>query len=574
MIDIPASSLIQFVIFLVIPLICAFGAKLLRLPLILGYIAGGLLMGTFISSTSREFINSVGFFGIIFLLFTVGLEVNFKQLMYLKKYILIGGTAQLIFTTIAVSIISFFFHFDLMLSLLIGLASTSSSTILVAKIIQDKGEEGSFVGEIALGVLMLQDILFIPLLIIFNSIHQGALNAGDITLDIIFSLCKSAIIIAFMFFVGQKFIPKMFNIWARQSRELLNIFIIFFIIGITYLSSILDFPVLIGVFIAGILVGQTKEHQHIFSQIRPLRDILGIVFFILIGLNVNILKIVPLLPQILLFAFLILLVKAIIILISFIKLHLHTRTAFSLAAFLFEMSEYTFILFLIAYHNKIISEEQYIFLVGSVLVSLLLTPVVNNNKNRIYAFFRRLIKKRLPLVENYILTQIDRDISPIDEIKMKDHVVICGYGRIGQRIGKALLLAHIPFVAIDYNFEIVEKAKEQGINCIYGDPTDIDILDYAEVDEAKVLISAVPEGFSQEMIVLNAQKLNPRIIIISRVHKDADVIRMSDLGVDVVVQPEFEASIAIIKKLLYALKKAEPDIKGHLKRMRAEHNLA
>lgn len=573
MTDISSSSLLQFVIFLVLPLLFAYGAKLLRLPLVLGYIAGGLVLGTFIGSESKSFINSIGFFGIIFLLFTVGLEVNFKQLFLLKKYILIGGLVQMFFTSIVIFIVSLFFHFDVLLSLLIGLACTSSSTLLVAKIIQDKGEESSFVGEIALGVLMLQDLAFIPMVIIFNSLHSGSLGS-DIALDIFFSLCKSAIIIFAMFLIGQKLIPKIFNTWARESRELLNLFIILFIIAITYLSSILTFPVLIGVFIAGILVGQTKEHQHIFSQIRPLRDILGVVFFVLIGLNVNIFQIIPILPQILLFTTTILLLKAFIILMSFIKLHMHTRTAFSLAAFLFEISEYTFILFFTAFHNRLLTEEQYTFLVGSVLLSLLITPIINSNKNKLYLGIRRFIEAKLPFLESYILTQIDRDISPIDEIHIKDHVVICGYGRVGNRIGKALLLAHIPFVAIDYNFDIVEKAKEQGVNIIYGDPTDVDILDYAQVEYATLLISAVPEGFSQEMIVLNAQKLNPRIIIISRVHRDSDVIRMTDLGVDVVIQPEFEASLAMIKKLLYVFKKPEDEIRGHLKRMKIEHNLA
>ncbi|MDO8741526.1 MAG: NAD-binding protein, partial [Candidatus Roizmanbacteria bacterium] len=162
----------------------------------------------------------------------------------------------------------------------------------------------------------------------------------------------------------------------------------------------------------------------------------------------------------------------------------------------------------------------------------------------------------------------------IDSLEIKNHVVICGYGRIGSYIGRSLMLANIPYVAIDYNLYQVEKAKKQGANVIYGDPTDIDILDYAQVEEANIIILAVPERSAQEAIVLNAKKLNRNIFVISRVHKQSDQIRMKDIGANLVVQPEFEASLSIIKKIYLWHKLDKEDIINKIRRLKIEHGIS
>lgn len=136
------------------------------------------------------------------------------------------------------------------------------------------------------------------------------------------------------------------------------------------------------------------------------------------------------------------------------------------------------------------------------------------------------------------------------------------------------MMADMPFIAIDYNFQIVEHAKREGVNIIYGDPSDIDILDYAEAEKAIMIIVALPEKYAQEEIILNAKKLNPKIYIISRVHRERDQKRMKDLGVHVIVQPEFEASLSIIRKIYMLHKLSKEDIIGKIRRLKIEHGLA
>ncbi len=575
MTDIPAPLILNFVIFLSFPFLFAFLAKKIKISPVVGYIFSGLLLGNLFEGVfSREIVNSFAYFGIILLLFTVGLEINFSRLLTLKKIIVIGGTLQMLLTLITTGVLSLFFGFSLLQSFLVGIAFSSSSTALVAKIIQDRGEENSFIGEITLGILMYQDIAFIPFLIIFTSITAQSTAFLNVFKEIFFSLVKSSFIIFTLFYFGQKIIPRVFDKVARTSRELLNLLIIVFIFIVTYLSLILNIPILIGVFVAGILVAQTLEHHHIFSQVRPLRDILAVIFFVFIGLNIRLGLIASDLPKILFFSLLVMLVKALVILMIFLCFHFHSKTASALALYLFQIDEDAFILMSAAFANGVVGEREYLFVISTLLLTLILTPIFIQNRDRIYSQIRSFIKNYLPFLDSFIKYRVDRDQSPIDVLNIKRHIVICGYGRVGSYIGRSLMLANIPFIAVDYNFNIVERAKREGVNIIYGDPSDIDILDYVEIDEALILILAVPDKNTQEAIILNAKKLNPKIFIISRIHKEADKRRLRDLGVDLVVQPEFEASLSIIKKIYLWNKLSKQEAFNKIKRLKLEYGLS
>lgn len=575
MTDIPFSVIFNFFLFLLFPFIFGALSKKIKVSPIVGYIIGGLFVGNLFANTvAPGTINNFAYFGIVLLLFTVGLNINFVHIIALKKYIILGGTLQLLLSILGITIASLFFHFPFLESFLIGIAFSSSSTTLVAKIIQDKGEENSFVGEIAIGILMFQDIAFIPYLIIFTSITSRSLSFLPITVNIVKSIIESTIIIGSLYYFGRKIVPYLFSRIARASRELLNLFIILFIFFIIGISLLLKIPILIGVFVVGVLLAQTLEHYHIFSEVRPIRDLLAVIFFVYIGTNIKLQLIIGSLPQILAFTVLVIFVKAIIVLAIFLFMKFHSKTAFSLSLYLFQIDEDAFILMSSAYLNCVISLDHYLFVITSVLLTLVLTPFLIKNKDSLYSFIRTVIKKYLPFLENFITYRIDRDQSPIDTLKIKNHIVICGYGRIGSYIGRSLMMANIPFVAIDYNFQIVERAKKEGVNIIYGDPSDLDILDYAQIEDALMIIVALPERLAQETIVLNAKKLNSKIFIISRVHREADQRRMKDLGVHLVVQPEFEASLSIIKKIYLFHKLSKEDIISKIRRLKIEHGLS
>lgn len=567
--DIPATTFLNFFIYLLIPFLLGFVAKKFKIPPIIGYIIGGIALGNiFQGLISAELINSFAYFGIILLLFTVGLDINLDKLFLLKKYIIIGGTIQITLSAIAITFLSVFFGFTPLQSFLIALAFTSSSTSVVAKIIQDRGEEDSFIGEIAIGILMFQDLAFVPFIIIFSHFSNGVTSYFEVVKNIAFGMAEAALILFAMYYLGRKIVPKLFNRIAKTSRELLNLFIIVFIFMIASVSASFGVPILVGAFIAGVLVSQTLEHYHIFSQIRPLRDLMAIIFFVYIGTHVKIPQIIPLIPNILLFGSLVVLVKTVVLLVVFLYFKFSSRMAFALAVFLFQVSENAFILLSLAYTNKVYDSKQYLFIISSVLFSLMLTPIAISNKDKFYAAIRAFLKRFVPVLDVFIKNRIDFDQTHLEAFSIRDHIVICGYGRIGSHVGRALNLANIPFVAVDYNFRTVERAKREGINIIYGDPTDLDVLDFAETENALVLISALPGEIEQEVVVMNAKKLNSKIFLITRAHQQKDHQRMKDLGVHSVVQPEVEASLSIIKKIFLLKHMPKEEIVKRLQHLR------
>lgn len=571
----PSSSLFfNFFLFLLIPFIFALVLKKKNVSPLIGYILGGIVVSNvFKNLVSSDVINSFAYLGIILLLFTVGIEIQFERMLSIKKFIVLGGTLQLGLSMLVVGLISIFFHFSVLQSILIGIAFSSSSTTLVAKIIQDRGEEHSFLGELSIGILMFQDLAFIPFMIIFSSLTSEHMGALDIMYRIGVGIFSSCIILGITYYLGKRIVPYVFNRIASVSRELLNVFIILFVFFIDFLSVLVGVPILVSIFVAGILISQTLTHYHIFTQIRPFRDILAIIFFIYIGTIINVGALVPLLPMIIPFAVLVMFAKALVILLIFLFFRFNSKLSFFLSLFLFQIDEDAFILSTLAHKNNIFGERDYLFIVTTILLSLVMTPLLINNKETIYLFIRSFIKKYLKFLDDYVTHRIDSKQSPIDALQISDHVVICGYGRVGSYVGRALMLANIPFLAIDFNFYTVEKARKEGVNIIYGDPTDVDILDYAELEKAVILIIALPDKFSQEAIILNAKKLNPKIVILTRVHKANDQRRMKDLGVEIVVQPEFEASLSIIRKVLLWQGLSKEEIGNKIRRLKIEHGM-
>jgi CPA2 family monovalent cation:H+ antiporter-2 len=575
MTEVPAQAFLNFFLYLLIPFIGGFIAKKLRIQSLVGYILAGVIIGNLFSGLiSKEAINTFANVGIILLLFMVGLEINFEKLIFFKKFIILGGIIQVLASIFLITLVSPLFGFNLIQSFLIGIALSSSSTILVAKIIQERGEEGSFIGEMATGILIFQDIAFIPFIIIFNSLNASNLSTFVVIKDIFLSTLQSVAILSLMYYFGRKIVPHIFDRVARTSRELLNIFIVLFISLVCYLSILVGVPILLSAFIAGILVSQTTEHYHVFSQLRPMRDIMAIIFFVFIGTHINILSALPLAPAILSFSILVLFIKFLIVIGIFFYFKFNSRITFFIAILLFQIDEDSFILFSIAYKNNLFAFDQYIMLISTTMISLLVTPLFIINKEKIYFGTRAFFKKFMPAVELFIRHRLDSDPTSIDVLHIKHHVIICGYGRVGSHIGRALMNADIPFVAIDYNFHSVQKARKEGINIIYGDSTDRDILDYAEIESAVALISVVPDKFSQEAIILNAKKMNPKLTIISRVHTHVHQQRMKDLGADLVVEPELEASLSIIKRIFH-IKGLSPDDRiKHLRHFRLEQGMA
>lgn len=571
--EISLPVLLSIILFLGFPFVGGYLAIRAKLPPIIGYIIGGLFLGIFLKShASTDFLSHFAGIGIVLLLFTVGLETNIDNFKRFGRITIIGGLLQLFITAFFLFFLSSVFGFTFVESLFIGSAFAMSSTAVVAKIITDRCEENSLFGGLAMGMLIFQDLAAIPLIIVATAVG-GHGSSWQILLNLVLGLFKSGGVLILLYFFGKKIVPILFAKTAKTSHELLNLFTIFFIFLVVYFFSFIGLSPAVAAFVSGILIGSTVEHHHIFSQIRPLRDLFAILFFVFLGASVNIMSILPQLPLILVFALCVILIKLLIVMCIFIFFKFHSRTSYSLGIALSQVGEFAFIILTLGARAQVIRPETYTFMLAVVLISIGVSPILFNYKDDAYTHIRKFIKKHLPPLFHYVSHIIDREPPHIEVMDIKNHVIICGYGRVGSYIGRALELSNIPYIAIDYNFYAVEKAKQQGVTIIYGDPTNIEILDYAQCETATCIVSAVPEKFAQEMIILHAKRLNPKITIISRVTREGDQVRLKDLGAEVVIQPEFEAAIAIIKKVLFARNVDRDEIIGRVKRLKIEHGM-
>lgn len=572
MAEVSGAQFFNYFIFLLIPFFFGLIAKRFKLSPIVGYLVGGIVLGNlFKNLVSVDVVTQFAHFGIVLLLFSIGLDLNMTKMFVLKKFVVLGGLLQIFLTLAAVSALSLLFGFTTIQSFLIGIALTSSSTTIVAKIIQEKREENSFLGEVTLGILMFQDLAFIPFIIIFTYLNGDTTSGFELLRTIAFSIAEATLILLSMYYVGKRVVPYTFDKIARISRELLNLFILVFIFAVIALSSTFGVPVLIGAFIAGILVSQTLEHHHVFAQIRPLRDVMAIVYFVYIGTHVQIPQVLFLLPKVLLFGSLLVLIKGLILLLIFMYFRFSSRMAFSMAMFLFQVSENAFILLSLAFSNKIFTSDEYLLILSSVLLSLIITPYLIQRREILYAAVRAFLKRRVPFVEVFVQKRVDFNEVHVESTVLKNHIVICGYGRIGEQVGKALALANIPFIAIDYNFQTVEKYKKDGTTIIFGDPNDVDVLRYAQLESATAVVVAVPLRADQEAIILNVKKLNTNLLVISRVHTEGDRQRMKDLGAHTIVLPEFEASLMMIRRIFLHKRMSKDEILKWVRHIKLVH---
>lgn len=560
------------ILFFAFPLV--FGYLMIRLgiPLIVGYIMSGIALGIIMHSGISTILSTFANVGLLFLFFSIGLEVNLKNLKNFSKFVFIGGGMQIIFTALLSLIFLLLFKFSLPSAMLISAAFAFSSTAVVSKLIQDKSEETSMLGQITMGVLIFQDLVAIPLIVAISSYQSGISGVAYIS-NIIFVLFKVSILLALVYFIGEKITPIVFSKIGKLSRELLNLFTILFIFTAVFFFSFFGISATLAAFIAGLLVGQTLEHYHVFSQIRPLRDLFVILFFVFLGASISITEHLVLIPKVLLFTLIFLCIKFIIIFIIFIRLRFNSRSAHAIALYLTQVGEFAFVLIHQAKLVGFITLDDYAFALMVTVLSLAITPAIVTHREILYRSMRKTLKRLLPFIDSYLTFSNDREAFQKEGLNLKNHIILCGFGTVGSYIGRALLFVNIPYIAVDYNVTVVEEARNKGLNIIYGDPCDMDVLQYIGVKQALCLIAAVPNSYSQETIIVKAKSLNPNIIVFTRVEKEVDQKRLKSMGAEVVIDPKFEAAVSIIKKILLSYKVNKDEIVGKIKRLKLEHGM-
>jgi len=549
----------QLAIILLTAFIVSYIVKSLKQPIIIGYIITGMIISPFILNfgTSQEVINTFSHLGIAFLLFIVGLHLNPKVIRDIGIPSMIIGIVQMTLTFVAGFLISLAIGFDMISSIYLGIALMFSSTIIVMKILSDKKHLDTLYGKISIGILIIQDLVAVFILMTISSIGDNQISS--LTSFVIKNTLGGFIAVLFLFIVGFFAIPKLTRSVAK-SQELLFLFSIAWCFLIAALFGYLGFSIEIGALLAGIVLSISPYSTEISSKIRPLRDFFIIIFFIILGLNINITGIKPILINSIILSFVVLLVKPVIFM-SLMAFFGHAkRNNFFVGITLAQISEFSIIVLALGVSFGHIAPE--------LLSTLTLTLVITITLSTYMTIYSRSLYTK---VSKFISIFEKKGVKDKKETYKKYSAILIGYNRIGFGILKALKKIRKNYLIVDYNPDTIDNLKKLRIPALYGDAYDTDLLNELPFSKAEIIVSTVPDYETNCLLIETIRGVNKDAIIIVRAHQIEEALDFYKKGATYVLTPHFLGG-EYISKMIGELKTNEEkytkEKKNHIKMLK------
>jgi CPA2 family monovalent cation:H+ antiporter-2 len=536
----------------------------IKVSAIVGFFITGILAGPggfgLVKAVSE--VQLLAEIGVIFLLFTIGMEFSLEKFSQLRRSVLLGGSLQIALTFLAVFLITHFSGLSTKESIFIGFLISLSSTAIVLKLLQDKDEMDSPQGHTSLGILIFQDIAVVPM-ILFIPLLAGA--AENLNVDIFVFLLELAVIIFFITAGTKWIIPwVLYHIARLQSRELFILSVIAICLSITWLTTVIGISPALGAFLAGLMISNTEHSHQALGSILPFRDVFISFFFISIGMLFNINFFFQYFFVIFLIVAGVLILKSLIASIVTAILGFSFRIIVLVGLILSQIGEFSFILAATGIQYNLLSESSYQIFISLSVITMAVTPFILNSSPFIV---RNLLK--LPVPEKLKTGSYPMRIS--EKLKLEDHVVIVGYGVNGRNVARATKTADIPYLVVEMNPEIVKKEKEEGESIYYGDATHETVLRHANIENARVLVVAISDPFATQKITGSARRLNEGVYIIVRTRYIQNMDELYNLGADEVIPEEFETSVEIFSRVLTKYLVPSEEINEFTSRIRLDH---
>lgn len=542
----------------------------LKLSPVLGYLICGIIVGPYgaalfvdkIPFLSKFIISDIstvsliGEIGIIFLMFMIGLELSFRRLMEMRNLVLGLGSLQIIINAIAIALIVLLFDNSPIISILVGISFSLSSTAIVMQLLGEQHQNNRPVGKISFSILLMQDLAVVPLLVII-----GAMSLADSDTSLPLVLLKSMLIavavVGIIYIVGTKLLRPILGVLSiSKSPEWLLSLAIFLAIGIATITHSAGLSAALGAFLAGLLIAETDFRHEIEVMINPVKSLLLGVFFLSVGMMIDLRSIGShpfWIPASVIGLFVI---KTICTYLATIPFKIKRSKAIEASVRLAQAGEFAFLILGLAVAGGLIPKEdqQFFLLVAS--LSMFCTP-----------FFTKLaptIIKTFPAGANAEY----QSVSPEKDLSDSPKVLIAGYGRVGRLLGATLESRMVPYVAIENNFDKVKKLREQGHRVIFADSRKIDIWRHLNLDSVKVIVIAIDDPESSEMILKALRTEWPLIPIIARTHDTEHMEHLYALGATSAIPEILEASMKIATEVLEKVGVDEYDIECEIERSR------
>lgn len=544
----------------------------LKLPTILGYLMTGILAGPHalgLIDASHE-VEAMAEIGVILLLFIIGMEFSLKSLAAIKKSVFLGGAAQVGLTTVATALIAWWFGFELNSALFLGFVFSLSSTAIVLKLLQERSEVNSPHGKIALAILIFQDIIVVPMMLL-TPILSG--QAGDVGTVVVTLLLKVGVVIAVVLVGARYLVPILLHEVAKtKNRELFILFVVVICFAIAWGTSEMGLSLALGAFLAGLVISESDYSYQATGFIIPFREIFTSFFFVSIGMLLDVSFLIDHFLIIMGLLVLVSVAKAGIAGVAALLLNYPMRTAILTGLTLFQVGEFAFILSEVGIEYQLLSEATYQYFLSVSILSMAITPFVIQSSEAITHSFTASKTLRTKVLATLPLPKSGSNgaSTALDEGHFKDHTIIIGFGVNGQNVARAAKFANIPYVIIEMNADTVRREKARGEHILFGDATNHFILEHVKVFSARVAVVAISDPVATRSVISSIRSICPTVHVIVRTRFMSEVAEQLRLGASEVVPEEFETSIEIFSRLLHKYLVPQDEVDHLVADIRAE----
>ena len=529
----------------------------LGMPPILAYLLCGLAAGPFgfgwVSNTDG--IQHLAEFGIVFLLFTLGLEFSIPRLMTLRRIVFGAGPLQVALTGLAVFAIMRLLGFDYTPSLITACALSLSSTAIVIRDLISRGSVNTGYGRTSTGILLFQDLAAVIMLVMLPILTQE--NSGPMWSVASLTLGKSLLLFAGIYVIGRWVLPRMLEETGRaRSDEVFVMTALLLALLAAWVTHWLGLSMALGAFLAGMMLGESHFRHQIEADLRPFRDLLLGLFFISVGMLVDPNLFADQWHWIILAAAALMLFKGLLIFTLLRLLKERSDTAMRSGLILSQAGEFGFVLVALGVSHQLITPDKAGLLVSIVVLTMVFTPALLDNSGRLT---RRLLQRWQRIPED----------TPISD-ETRNHVILCGYGRVGQNLMRYLNSFHMKAVAVDRDLVRLQEASAAGEHLLFGDSSRKEILVNAGIQHARLLVVTFDDPRLAERILHTARELNPNIRILVRTRDDTYLDALIDAGAEEVVPEVLEASLMLVAHALMMLDVPFDRVMATLRKTRRE----
>jgi CPA2 family monovalent cation:H+ antiporter-2 len=519
----------------------------IHVPTIVGFLLTGVLVGPYgfgLIEAVRD-VNVLAEIGVVLLLFTIGIEFSFENLLRIKRSVLIGGALQVSMTIALAFFLSTKAGFNMGQALFIGFLVSLSSTAIVLKVLQERADMESPYGQLALAILIFQDIIVVPMMLLIPLL-AGATDQGQGSIWIL--LLKVFGIIVFLIVSAKWIVPYILYQTVRtRSRELFLLSILVICFAIAILTNALGLSLALGAFFAGLIISETEYSHETLGNIIPFKDVFTSMFFVSIGMLMDITYLIHHPFLVLLVALAILFFKSLMTILSVLFLGFPLRIGILTGLSLSQVGEFSFVLFMKGSEYGLLGSDLHQLFLNVVILTMGLTPFIISLSPRVA---NGMVKLPLPqrLKKGFLKDTLSDGTSR--KPHLKDHIIIVGFGLNGKNIAKAARVAKIPYVIIEMNPETVKIERDKGEPIYYGDASQEPVLEGTRVKEARALVVVISDPAATRRIVRTARNMNAGMHIIARTRFITEVNPLFELGASEVIPEEFETSIEILHRIL------------------------